>query len=215
MAAHRRWYRLDHHWRKRRVRSHARGFLPATLADLSLAPFGRDVGVGDVRVRRDLCRYRSLRVAGAAGTPRPPLTKRIAGCGCLALLGGIAVVGAMLHAMGLLPYVVAYGQFLRALASSPDARPANWVTADAQVINIEHRTDAHYRHLAVLVLRFADASGREQVRTFEVFSPSRGLGRTRNGDRLSIEVCRHDAAIVKSDRFIMSERRKCAPGVER
>jgi hypothetical protein len=143
------------------------------------------------------------------------LTKRIAGCGCLALLGGSAVVGAMLHTMGLFPYVVAYGQFLLALASNPDARPANWVAADAQVVNIEHRTDEHYRQLAVVVLRYADASGREQVRTFDVFSPSRGLGGTRNGDRLSIEVCRHDATIVKSDWFIVPERRKCAPEGDR
>ena len=139
------------------------------------------------------------------------MTKKIAGCGCFAFLGGIAVVSAMLHAMGLSQYVVAYGQFLLGLASSPDALPANWVAADARVVHIVYRTDQNYRRLATVVLRYADASGREQVGTFEVFSPSRRLGGIKSDDRPTIKVCRDNPTILKSDQFVVSEQNRCSP----
>ncbi len=138
--------------------------------------------------------------------------KRLAGLGCLVLLGGIGVVGIVLYQMGLLPYAVLYAKILFGLATNPEVKPANWAKTEAQVLQIEHWTDEHYRPMAKVTLRYADASGQEQVGTFEVFSPSRSLGRTRNNDRLSIQVCRYDGSIVKSDRFVMAERRKCAPG---
>lgn len=125
------------------------------------------------------------------------------------LLGGIAVVGVMLYAMGLFKYIVAYGQILQGLASNPDSLPAHWISAEAQVVNIEHRTDKNYRQMARVVLRYADASGKEQVGTFEVASPSRGLGRIKSEDRLTIQVCRHDPTILKSDRFVLSGQEKC------
>jgi hypothetical protein len=140
------------------------------------------------------------------------LIARLSIGGCLALAAGIALAGAMLHAMGLLKYVVLYGQLLLALASSPDAKPANWVAADAQVVNIEHRTDRNHRHLAIVVLRYPDAGGRQQVGTFAVSSPTPDLRTIRTHDRLTIKVCRHDPAILKSDRFVLSERKTCAPG---
>lgn len=143
------------------------------------------------------------------------MTKWISGCGCLALVAGIAVAGAMLHAMGLLKYVVLYGQLLLALVSNSDARPANWVAAEARVVSIEHRTDKNYRPLAMVVLRYADSSGQEQVGTFELFSPTPDLGGIRNDDRLKIKVCRHDPTILKSDRFLLSEQRKCTPRGDR
>lgn len=143
------------------------------------------------------------------------MTRTTLGCGCLAVLGGIGLVGAMLHAMGLLRYAVLYGQLLLALAFSPDARAANWVDTSAQVVNIEHRTDKNYRQLAMVVLRYSDANGQEQAGSFEVFSPLRRLGQIKQGDRLTIKVCRHDPNILKSDQFLLSEQRSCPPGGDR
>ena len=121
------------------------------------------------------------------------------------------MIGAMLHAMGLLRYAILYGQLLLALAFNPDARAVNWVDASAQVVSMERRTDQNDRQLARVVLRYADASGQEQAGSFEVFSPLRGLGHIKQGDRLTIKVCRHDPTIIKAGQFLLSEQRRCAP----
>jgi hypothetical protein len=60
------------------------------------------------------------------------------------------------------------------------------------------------------VLRYPDLEGGERVGTFEVYSASRGLGRISEGDRLALEVCRRDPAIINAREFRLSERRKCA-----
>lgn len=133
----------------------------------------------------------------------------------MAVLGAVALVIALMHAMGLTKYVLFSARVMLGLTSSPDALPANWTAVNAEVVNIAHHSDEHYRKRATIVLRYHDASGRERVDAFDVYSPSNEIGRVRSGDLIEIEVCRQDSAIVKSNRFLLSERRKCVEEVTR
>lgn len=129
--------------------------------------------------------------------------------GCLAVVGAMALVAAVVHAMGLTKYVVFFGQFVVGLASNPDALPANWVDSDAEVVSITRDQDEHYRDEATIMLRYKDAKGREHTRSFEVYSPSRSLGRIVDGDSIPIEVCTDDPLVVRSSQFVPSEQKEC------
>lgn len=138
------------------------------------------------------------------------MIKRLSALGCLGMVAVAALIAGMLHAMGLTKYAVFYFKALFLLAASPELDPAIWADAEAAVVSIAPRTDANYRDLARIVLRYTDADGRERVGTFEIYSASRGLGRISKGDRLALEVCRRDPTIIKSDEFGLSDGRKCA-----